>query len=456
MVIKNNLLPTKIPSKLQNLLLRFISPRILGLFFVFLLCIKLLSGCGNQSVQLSFVVSDDEAKYWKPLIEQFESKYPDINIELANDRLPMKPSNSEQLKEIYVDAFNKGQPYDLIYMDIIWVPEFAEKGWLLNLSDQFPIEDLKKEFLHSELDNGLYKNQLYRIPFRTDVGVLFYNKKHLNSVKKKPPETFEDLINISMEVEKKFPNVQGYLWQGQKTEGMIAMFLEVLKGYGGFWINDEKQVGLNQEKAIQAVQFLHDTIYKYKISPSAIIRQNEEKTRDTFIEDKAVFMRNWPYVWAKANHPDSPVRGNIGIIPMVHAVGEKSSASKGGWGFGIAKNSIHHKQAKQAIEFFINAASQWQFTLEYGSVPSRRQLFFEPKIVNKYSHYPQLLNIMDDPDIWYKRPNIPEYAKASCILQKYLHQALSTENGYPTPRKAMNQAANETELLLTKGEFSCE
>ena len=443
-------------SKLQKLLQPVDLPRILGLFFAFLLCIKLLSGCaGNQPVKLSFVVADGEVKFWQPLIKQFNTKNLNkISIELANDS-QTNLETSDDLKATYISAFNgKSPPYDLIYMDIIWVPEFAQKGLLLDLTNEFSLDNLKKEFLVSEVDNGLYEDKLYRIPFRTDVGVLYYRKDLLEAVNVKPPETFDELIQISQKVKEQRPDIQyGYLWQGRQSEALAAMFIEVLHGYGGFWIDERKNVGLDQPKAIQAVEFLLNTINQ-DISPLRITTFAEEYTRSLFQQGQAVFLRNWPNVWVDFNSSD--ISGNIAIKPMVHAEGKKSKGCKGGWGFGIAKNTKHKKEALKAIEFFTSAASQRQFTLAYGSMPSRRQLFIEPKIVARQSYYPKLLNLIDD-NYWVARPRIPEYAQASCILQKHLSKALNPEkNGNLSPQEAMNAAAKETQQLLKAGTFNCE
>ena len=234
------------------------------------------------------------------------------------------------------------------------------------------------------------------------------------------------------------------------------MFIEVLEGYGGFWIKPENhQVGLDAQEAIQAVNFLRETIDK-GISPPGITTYEEETTHRLFRDGKAAFMRNWPNVWVDANGANSSISGNIAIQPMVHATGKKSSACKGGWGFGIAKTTKHKKEAVQAIKFFTSAASQRQFTLKYGSVPSRRKLFFDPKIVARYSHYPDLLTMIDHD--WVARPRIPQYAQASCILQKYLSAALTqpNENGYLNPQEAMPSAAQETRQLLATGQSNCK
>lgn len=447
--------------KLQKFLKRRKFIRILGLIFALLVSIKLLSACTNDSVvNLSFVVSQEEIKYFEPLIKQFNDRNPNIKIKLAEDSL--KANDSDQLKEIYQSDFKQKLPrYDLIYLDIIWVPEFAKNERLLDLTNEFPPEELKKEFLASEVDDGIYDNKMYRIPFRTDMGVLYYRKDLLEAVNEKPPKTFDDLLRISQKVKQQQQDIEyGYLWQGRKTEAIAAMFVEVLEGYGAFWINTENnEVGLDKSEAIAAVDFLRNTIDK-RVSPQSVTTDNENDTRKKFRLGKAVFMRNWPNVWLDANHLGCCVRGKIAIQPMVSVPGKNSGASKGGWGFGIAKTTKHKKEAIEAIKFFTSAAIQRQFTLTYGSVPTRRQLFFEPKIVAKYNHYPKLLDIIDN-KIDNKsvklvsRPRIPQYAAASCILQKHLHAALTAQTN-PTPQEAMNKAAEETRQLLKTGKSNCK
>lgn len=448
-------------SRLPRFLQRLGFPQILGLLTAFLLGIALIFILSQppKPVTLSFVVAKNEAESWKLLIDQFKTKNPNIHIDLANyhPSKPTSPESTDQLKETYMAAFKgegKTQPYDLIYMDIIWVPEFAAEDRLLDLSSEFPLEDLKKEFFRSEVDNGFYNGKLYRIPFRTDVGVLYYRKDLLEGLDNKKLETFEDLIRISQTLQSQQKVEFGYLWQGRFSEGLVAMFLEVLEGYGGFWIKPEnQQVGLDEKEAIQAVNFLRETIDK-GISPPGITTYEEETTRRLFRDGRAAFMRNWPNVWVEANGANSSISGNIGIQPMVHAKGKKSGACKGGWGFGIAKTTKHKKEAVQAIKFFTSATAQRQFTLSYGSVPSRRKLFLDPKIVAKYSHYPSLLNMIDN--YWVARPRIPQYEAASLILQKYLSAALKqpNEDGDIRTQEAMDKAAKETRELLATRNFN--
>ncbi len=439
---------------LQKLLPQLRFPRILGLIFASVLCIKLLSACTNQSVvNLSFVVPVREAQYWLPLIDQFNNNNTNIHIELGNysKNSPEDPNFSDAVKKIYSSGFQSKSPsYDLIYMDIIWVPEFAEKEWVMDLTQEFSKEELSS-FLPSEVDYGMYDGKLYRIPFRADMGVLFYREEWLKELHEDPPETFKDLLAIAQKVKQQKGISYGYLWQSKPGEGLAAMFVEVLYGYGGFWINKQKEVGLNRLEAIQAVEFLRDTIKK-GISPRDLRTYEEQYTRSRFRDNQAVFMRNWTNVWLDVNGLEPSFPRNIAIKPVVSTEGKGIVTGRGGWGFGIAKNTKYKKEALQVIKFLTSAASQQKFTLAYASVPSLKRLFYEPKIVAKYSHYPQLLYILENSSDEYVRPRIPQYARASCILQKYLSEALNVDkNGY---EEAMNAATKETQDLLLKPKTS--
>ncbi|MEB3336896.1 MAG: ABC transporter substrate-binding protein, partial [Leptolyngbyaceae bacterium] len=349
-----------------------------------LIAIKFLwgvPGATQQPVTLSLLMVSPEVPLWQPLIKNFEAENPDIRINLVEG-----PSSPDSLEDLYTSAFLLGgSPYDLVYMDVTWAPKFAAAGWLVNLDRQFSASELA-EFLPGNLNGGRYEGGLYRIPFRSDVGVLYYRRDLLEQAGYKPPETFTELVQISQSLQKQGAAKWGYLWQGRQYEGSAAMFVEILEGFGGFWLNpDTREVGLNQPAAIQAVEFLRSTI-EQGISPPGVVTYREEDTRYLFQAGEAVFLRNWPYVWPLANGDDSPVKGKIALKPMVHSSGYSSGACQGGWGLGIAKTSPYPDQSLKAVKFLTNAASQRQFSLANGYLPSRRSLFLDPQIVAKYNY----------------------------------------------------------------------
>lgn len=400
----------------------------------------------QREITLCFAVHNSEN--WEQLTEKFNNDNKG-EIEIKFHSVP----EGEDLKSLYLESFtkpdsngnkecNEHSKYHLVYTDIIWLPEFADEEYLLPLDKDFEEEELQ-DFLKTEIDNGKYKLNLYRIPFRTDVGVLYYNKELLG--KEKVPTTFKDLLNIAIKIHGKKKKEFHYLWQADK-EGLVAMFVEVLDAYSGFWIRENNEVGLDKDEAIKAVKFLRKTIDQ-KISftvDSRRINNNEQTVKEKFLEGNSAFLRNWPGVWADAQKPDSKVRGKIGIAPVVGGKG-----CHGGWGLAIANNIGEERQkaAIKVVKFLTSRESQLLFTLSHASVPTRKDLFFDPLIVSRYSHYPQLFTMMQK---MVSRPRLARYEEVSNILQKSLKDALNTEKKDDEVEGLMKKASEDTKSFFIK------
>lgn len=405
-------------------------------FALFLLAIQ--PAITQQPVTIRILIQALEAARWQELlVPEFEAQNPDINLEIVE-----APNNSNQVEDLYTSAFLLGDsPYDLVYMDVVWTPKFAAAGWLRDLSD-YTAEAELADFLDSNIQAGRYQGQLYRIPLRSDAGMLYYRTDLLDQIGADPPETFDQLLALSRRIQEQDLTEWGYLWQGKQYEGLSAMFVEILAGYGAFWIDPETlEVGLDAPEAIAAVEFLRTTIEE-EISPPGVTTYDEDPTRRLFQSGESAFLRNWPYVYRLA--ADSPIAGRYGIKPMVHAPGHSSGACLGGWGLGISKTSRHPDEAWRVIEFFSAPEIQKRYILETGYVPAQRSLFGDPDLLARYSYLPELLEVLQNTVL---RPPIAQYSQASDILQRYLSAALS---GSLSPEAAMQAAARETRTLLKR------
>ena len=415
-------------------------PRLLALFAVTLAAVLLLfilPALTQQPVVLAMLMQSQDLVNWRPFVKEFEQKNPGIRINLIEG-----PSDTNLIENLYTSAFLLGEsPYDIINMDIVWVPKFAAAGWVRDLTGRIPPKQLSK-FIPGNVEGGRYQGKLYRIPHASDAGMLYYRKDILEQAGIPAPKTFEEMVKISQNLQKQGQATWGYLWQGKQYEGVSAMFVEVLSGFGGFWANPETfEVGLDKPEAIKAVEFLKNTIAS-GISPPGVTTYGEEETRLLFQNGKALFLRNWPYVWKLANAEGSNVRGKIAIEPMLSSTGQTGGSCLGGWGWGIAKTSKHPEQAWKAIKYLTSEETQRKFILETGLVPSYKSLFTNKEIVAQYPHYPQLLKVVERSAL---RPPLAQYAQASDILQRYLSSAFT---GRMSAEQAMKAAASETRNLL--------
>jgi multiple sugar transport system substrate-binding protein len=387
-----------------------------------ILLIASFRGSQSDSGGLSILMEPDGTGVWRDLVAEFNREYPGAPIRLIEG-----PPATNTREDMYSTSFLSGEAaYDIVYCDGIWVAKFAAAGWLADLSSR-PTADDRADFLPVEFEAGSYQGKLYRMPAFTDAGVLFYRKDLVS----KPPETFEQLSMLAqaMQTEDRW----GFLWQGKQYEGLVTVFLEVLRGFGGEWIDAQtREVKIDSPETIQAITFLKNTIGT--ISPPSVTTYAEEDTRNIFQNGRAVFLRNWPYVWTLIQQAGGSFSQQIAMTPMVHAPGFASAPTLGGWGFAIASQSRDPGRAWQFVEFLTRPEQLIQVQQRQGRIPSRRSMI--PA---------EFLPILTSARM---RPVIPEYAQASDILQRWLSAALA---GRVTPEKAVSEIATETSLLLKGG-----
>ena len=378
-----------------------------------------LRGPGRDNADLSMLMEPDGAGVWSELIDDFHAQYPGLRVDLIEG-----PPATNTREDMYTTSFLSGAAgYDIVYCDVIWVPKFAAAGWLLDLTDRLSPADTM-DFLPVDLRAGSYQDRLYRIPAFTDAGILYYRKDLVSQ----PPATFDELMRLGNEF--KSADRSGFLWQGKQFEGLVTVYLEVLWGFGGDWIDaTTHEVLLDRPEAIRALEFLKSTIGT--ISPHAVTTYVEEDTRNLFQNGRSVFLRNWPYVWTLLN--ESPLRreDRVGMSPVVHARGYKSAATLGGWGFGISRFTGNPDAAWQLVEFLTRPEQLMKVQTRLGRIPARKSLV-----------PPEFQPILESARM---RPPIPEYAPASDILQRWLSGALT---GRTSPEEALKNAARETRALL--------
>lgn len=391
----------------------------------------------QQPVHLAVLTTALDASQGKSLVKEFESRNPMIKLDMIEG-----PNASNLIEDLYTSSFLLGDsPYDLVLMDVAWLPKFAAAGWLTELSDRLSSEEAAK-FMPADLAGGRFKDKLYRLPVRSDAGLLYYRKDLLEQAGMQPPETFAELVESARQLQQSGAAKWGYVWQGKQYEGLAAMFVEVLAGFGGFWIDPKTlEVGLDRPETIKAIEFLKSTIAE-GISPPGVTTYQEEEARRLFQSGDVVFMRNWPYAYPLGNADDSPIKGKIGIKPMVHAPRFDSAACLGGWGLGISKTTAHPDEAWKAVQFYISADAQRQSDLENGYLPTRKSLYTDPQLVAKYSYFPEMQTVVEKAVL---RPPVAQYAQASDILQRHLSAALTDRTG---AEQAMQDAAQETRSLL--------
>jgi trehalose/maltose transport system substrate-binding protein len=251
----------------------------------------------------------------------------------------------------------------------------------------------------------------------TDAPALYYRKDLLEKYGATTPKTWQELTDTAkmiMDKEREAGNDQmwGFVFQGNAYEGLTCDALEwVMSNGGGQIVEPDGTVSINNPKAVEILNLAKGWIGT--ISPDGVLTYQEEESRGVWQLGNSVFMRNWPYAYARGNDPDSAVKGKFDVTTLpIGPSGERSAATLGGWNLAVSRYSQHQAEAIELVLFLGSTESQKKYE------------------ALKLSHLPTIVSLYDDPDIKAQQPIIPQWKDVFL-------------NAVPRPSAPTKQAYNE-------------
>lgn len=410
-------------------------------------CLLIVAGCVDRpasSAPVTLVFK--HAKILGPsdplprLLREFEARHPGIRV--TSESLPW---SSDEQHQFYVINLEGGSPgFDVMMLDVIWVPEFAQAGWLLDLTPMLEPGELAPHF-PAAIEAATHQERVWAIPWIMNVGLLYYRADLLAKYGLEPPETYADLVAQIKQIQgaEQDPRLDGFLWQGKQYEGLVVNVLEGLWANGTRLLGPDGTIFPDPERAEEVLAFLRMLI-DTGLSPAWVTAADEELTRRPFGNGRAIFLRSWPYAMDLFDLPGSAVRGKVGIAPLPHhSHGTQGVGATGGAHLGIHRRTRHPEAALALVRFLTSEAAQKAMAAGVALNPTRMQLYHDPELVKDHPNLPRIHSLAA---AGRPRPVTPYYLMLSTTLQPEFSAVLV---GVKTPRQTMTQARRRLEYMLS-------
>ena len=322
------------------------------------------------------------------------------------------PSDADGQREQFVRRLAaKQDTMDLLGMDVTWTAEFAEAGWIREITGA-DAEAATVDTLQPTIDTAMWKNKLYGIPKHTNVQLLWYRK----SLVPKAPKTWDEVLATSKKLkEEGKPYVIGLT--AAQYEGYVVGFNTILASLGGTLVNEDSTKPTVDEKTVQALDILQN-LANSGLASASLSNSQEPEVFAQMQNGQAAFIINWPYVLSAMKDANPEIAKDLGFAKLPEfADGKPARATLGGMNYAISTYSKHPKETLDAAMCLRSPEHQLQTALEAGDPPVAPSVYEQPAFKEAYPMGPAMLAELETA---VPRPITPLYQNISTIVSSAL------------------------------------
>ncbi|WP_077325298.1 ABC transporter substrate-binding protein [Virgibacillus siamensis] len=288
--------------------------------------------------------------YFPILIEKFEEKNPNININLKN--LSVESSQAQ-----YQAAISDNNLPDMFTTSSYSISQLVDLDLVHSLNSIFP-KKAQKQYTDGVFapGNTMVGDKIYLFPiYKGGAYMMYYNKDVLNKLGiEKIPETWDELEEAGKKVYEKSDGKTYGLLFGGKSEWLVNAVTQMMaRGISPVSGLDYKtgKYNYSTEGHIETIKYFKDLFDNNVLSPVSL-ETNSTKVRALFASGQSAFLfdGNWSGLLMHKNGFD-----NFGVAPLPvksnggHPYGEFGLGS--GDGMYVSKNTEHWPEVKRFLKF---------------------------------------------------------------------------------------------------------
>lgn len=416
-------------------------------------------GAGGNIVFAYGSTGSEDLRTVRELVDRFNQENENgITVEFQQ----RSEVTDEYFRSLVSDFQAGSSSVDVIAGDVIWSAEFAQNGWIQDLSrrlySDYP-QRVPDAFLNAPMSSVSYRNSLWGVPWFTDVGVLYYRRDLLEEVGLgEAPTTWSGLKDIANQVTQETDTEYGFVFQGADYEGGVVNGLEYIWNAGGSVLEGNIStsapgtpvdlspnfVSIDNQPSVEGLSMERSMIVD-DVAPTEVSEYTETDSNDAFNAGDAVFQRGWPFMYATFGSEDSQInQENVGVAPLpTQSQGQQSWSCLGGWNMYMNAGSQNKDAAWEFIKFMTAPEQQKFRALEGSFLPTLSSLYEDQEILDGAPAIDRAKDIVREDAR--SRPVTPYYSVISSRLAGGFHASLT---GDQDPEQVVQTLAEEMQNII--------
>jgi multiple sugar transport system substrate-binding protein len=365
-------------------------------------------------------------------------------------RLVELPGSADQQRSQLLGALQSGSSaYDVVNLDVTWVPEFAQAGLISPLDRQLDLAD--GDIIPSVAATARWRNHTYAVPFNSDVGLLYYRVDTLQAVGVDPgsylgADSKWTQLQSVMRTVKGAPardrdgNYEaGWTSQLDAYEGLTVNAVEAFESAGVQLTDADGHYTANSTQLGKGLTELKSRTENDYTLPAALTSREAQSLSD-FAAGRTAFLRHWPYAYGALSQTLDASQVAVAPLP--------GTAVLGGQNLAVAAGSPRAQFALKLIDYLTGPEAE-RCLLDAGFAATRKSAYTDsglrcgiggdrpgaspsasaeshdmPRDADGRPAYaePILLHALT---VAVQRPRTPYYGAFTRLLQSRLHDWLS-------------------------------
>ena len=226
-------------------------------------------------------------------------------------------------------AAASGSGPDIASIDLVYLPYFASKGVLEDLTSVLNSLSWKDGLSPAHKKLAVYNGKTYALPFTAEASVTFYNKDLFTKAgldPAKPPTNYADMLADARAIRRLGNDYYGFTMAGQCGGCNIFEFAPHVWASGGKVLSDDgKNVLFDSGEVTDALDFYHQMWTEGLMPPSA--KTDNGTVQPTAFQSGKVGMVNLGAFFVQTLAADKKI--DFGITPIVGRNGGTASFAGG-------------------------------------------------------------------------------------------------------------------------------
>ncbi|MBN2449866.1 MAG: extracellular solute-binding protein [Lentisphaeria bacterium] len=304
-------------------------------------------------------------------VQRFEHAYPDTRVEI-------QAFENDAYKTKLAIEMASGTPPDILFT---WgggpLAQFAASGHVADLTEALSRDGWRDRFIDQALGICTVRGRVFAVPLDLSAVVLWYNRELMQAHGVKPPETYDDLLDLcgvfhraritpfALGNMKQWPGAFYFIYLANRCGG-TELFLDAADGRGGatFDASPFVEAGERLQRLVQAHAF-----------PVGFNGVDVGMARSRFLQEDAAMYLMGTWMVARAQAEKADFLAKLDCVPFPGVPGGKGSSRTvvGGvnCGFAVAGRCPHPERAIELLRF-LTAPEVVEAWCRIGRIPALR------------------------------------------------------------------------------------